>query len=75
MCLAGTVVASWSLTQEVAGSKYFTVMTNIFANEFIVFSENIWEKLNLFLSFISFSICYQTESVYLWGDVIAYVTK
>ena len=28
MCLAGAVVASWSLTQEVAGSSPFTVMTN-----------------------------------------------
>ena len=26
MCLAGTVVASWSLTQEVAGSSPFIVM-------------------------------------------------
>ena len=26
MCLAGSVVASWSLTQEVAGSNPFTVM-------------------------------------------------
>ena len=30
MCLAGAVVASSSLTQEVAGSIPFTVMTNIF---------------------------------------------
>ena len=30
MCFAGTVVASWSLTQEVADSIPFTVMTNIF---------------------------------------------
>ena len=29
MCLAGPVVASWSLTQEVAGSSPFTVMKNI----------------------------------------------
>ena len=29
MCLAGTVVASWSLTQEVTGSSLFTVMANI----------------------------------------------
>ena len=29
MCLADAVVASWSLTQEVAGSSPFTVMTNI----------------------------------------------
>ena len=29
MCIAGAVVTSWSLTQEVAGSSIFTVMTNI----------------------------------------------
>ena len=34
-CLAGAVVACWSLTQEVAGSSPFTVMTNIFVTEFI----------------------------------------
>ena len=43
MYLAGAVVASWSLTQEVAGSspfndKYF------FVTEFAEFSENILEK-------------------------------
>ena len=31
---AGAVVASWSLTQVVAGSSSFTVMTNIFVTEF-----------------------------------------
>ena len=46
MRLAGTVVAYWSLTQEVAGSNPFTVMTNIFATGFAEFSENIWGKLN-----------------------------
>ena len=30
MCLAGAVVASWSLIQEVADSSPFTVMTNNF---------------------------------------------
>ena len=41
MCLAGAVVASWSLTQEVAGSSPFTVMTNIFVTEFSeTFSKN-----------------------------------
>ena len=39
MCLTGTVVASWSLTQEVAGSSPFTVMTNIFVTQFAEFSE------------------------------------
>ena len=38
VCLAGTVVVFWSLTQEVAGSSPFSVMTNIFVTEF---SENI----------------------------------
>ena len=30
MCLTFAVVASWSLTQEVAGSNHVTVMTNIY---------------------------------------------
>ena len=34
MCVPGTLVASWSLTQEVAGSSPFTVMTNILVTEF-----------------------------------------
>ena len=42
MCPAGAVVASWSLTQDVAGSSPFTGMTNNFVSEF---SEKIWEKL------------------------------
>ena len=41
MCLAGTVVAFWSLTQEMTGFNPFTVMTNIFVSEFAEFSENI----------------------------------
>ena len=45
MCLADTVVVSWSLMQEIAGSIPFTVMTNIFVTEFAKFSESIWGKL------------------------------
>ena len=42
MCLAGALVAPWSITQEVAGSSSFTVMTNILdAHEFTEFSEKI----------------------------------
>ena len=41
MCLAGIVVASWSLTQEISGLIPFTVMTNIFVDEFSEFRENI----------------------------------
>ena len=33
MGLAGAVVASWSLTQEVAGSNPFIIMTNIIVTE------------------------------------------
>ena len=36
MCLAGAVVASWSLMQEMAGSSLFTVMTNIFVSKFML---------------------------------------
>ena len=41
MCLAYAVVASWYLTQEVAGLSHFTVMTNISVIEFAEFIENI----------------------------------
>ena len=45
MCLVGAVVASWSLTHEVAGSSLFTVMRIIFVSELAEFNGNIWEKL------------------------------
>ena len=51
ICLAGSVVASWSLMQEVEGSNPFTVMTNIFVTEFAKFSENIKEKLQWFIGY------------------------
>ena len=41
MCLAGTLKASKSLLQEMAGLSPFTVMTNIFVTEFAKFSLNI----------------------------------
>ena len=41
MCLAGTLITSWSLTQQVASLSPFTVMTNIFVTEFSEFRENI----------------------------------
>ena len=39
MCLAGAVVAFWSLTQVVAGSSPFTVMITIFVTEFAEFTK------------------------------------
>ena len=36
MCFVGTVVVSWSLTQEVAGFDHFSVMTNILSLRFAV---------------------------------------
>ena len=47
LCLAGAVVASWSLTQEVAGSSPLTVMTNIFVTEFAEFREKHLGKTQL----------------------------
>ena len=45
MCLAGTVVASWSLIPGVAGSSPFAVKANIFslnlANSVKTFRENL----------------------------------
>ena len=41
LCLTGAVVASWSLTQEVAGLNPFTLMTNNFVIEFPDFSKII----------------------------------
>ena len=46
MCLADTVVASCSSTQEMAGSSPFTGITNNFVTEFSEFRENIYGKLN-----------------------------
>ena len=44
--LAGAVVASWSLTQVVAGSSPFTVMTNIFVSEFSeTFKKNCYQMI------------------------------
>ena len=41
MCLTGTEVTSWSLTQEVRDLNPFTAITNIFVSEFIeTFSKN-----------------------------------
>ena len=39
VCLAGAMIAAWSLTQEVTGLNPFTVMTNIFVIEFSEFSD------------------------------------
>ena len=47
MCLAVTVVASWSLIQEVPGSNPFTVMINIVVTEFAEFSENLLGKAQM----------------------------
>ena len=64
MCLAGAVVASWSLMQEVAGSNAFTVMTNIFVAEF---SEDIQEKLHCLTKWASLTCsckCKTFKSLY-----------
>ena len=47
ICLAGDVVASRSLTQEVAGLSPFTVMTNTFVTDFHELNENNSGKTQL----------------------------
>ena len=42
MCLAGAVVACWSLTQVIASSSPFTVMPNIFVTELAEFSDTLF---------------------------------
>ena len=54
VCLAGAVVASLSLTQEVAGSSPFTVMTNIL-------SLNLLNSVKTFRN--NFSTCWVTQRV------------
>ena len=62
MCHAGTVVASWSLTQKVAGLSPFTVMTNILSlnSDTQISSKtevNSYAKTNMYLTSIYHS-CY-----------------
>ena len=40
LCPIGAVIASWSLTQEMAGSSPFTVMTNILSLNSVNIKEN-----------------------------------
>ena len=56
MCPAGAVVASWSLTQEVAGLCRFTVMTNILVTE-LAFMENSIEVPNEWRSIVFSLFC------------------
>ena len=44
-CLAGALVACRSLTQEMASSSPFTVMTNIFVTEFV---EHLGKMINCY---------------------------
>ena len=62
MCLAGAVVACWSLTQEVAEWQVqVLLMSSIFVTEFAEFSEKHLEKTLLKLtgqvSTITFQSC------------------
>ena len=52
ICLVGAVVASWSLTQEVAGSRPFTVMTIFFITEFSE-SRETFRKNSIVLKYLS----------------------
>ena len=46
MCLAGAVVASMSLTQDVAGSNLFTLVTNILSQNLLYSVKTFRENSN-----------------------------
>ena len=56
MYLAGTVVASWFLTQDVAGLNTFAVIKNILVTNGSKFNENNLGKLNLFVHQLTFGL-------------------
>ena len=69
MCLVGTVVAWWSLNEEMANSSLFTVMTNIFwetfrrnSNVFINTAQMTNRMLKL-IQFLAAVICQQIEQI------------
>ena len=51
MCLAGAVLASWSLREAVAGSSPFAVMTNIFVTEFTELNETFRKSSSVIVWF------------------------
>ena len=64
MCLAGAVVAFWSLTQEMTCLNPFTALTNILVTECSDVNENILGKVKymLFTNSLRLSLNY-TDSV------------
>ena len=56
MCLAGTVVSSWSLTQEMTGSNAFTVMSNILVTELSEFNESFRENSNKYVNLFAHNL-------------------
>ena len=56
MCLTSAVVASWSLTQEMTGSKPFTVMKNILVIELSELRETLRENSNISVTSCNFTL-------------------
>ena len=60
ICLAGVVLASWSLAQEMKGLNSFVVIiviTNNFVTEFRKFNENMKRNLQCPELLVSFNKC------------------
>ena len=87
MCLAGAVIASWSLTQEMTGSSHFTVMTNIFtgtAREGNVFTccvchsvqeSALWPALGHCSSLLIYSVTVTARSVRILLEYFLVITE
>ena len=58
LCFAGTLVACWFFTQEVAGSSPFIVMINTFVTEFSEISETF--RKNFIFILVQF---YESDTV------------
>ena len=65
MCPADTVVASWSLTQEMIGLNPFYCNANTFVSEFSESKENVERKVNYSSIFI-----FKTNTCCLSGETI-----
>ena len=66
MYLAGTVVASWSLTQEVVDSSPFTVMTSIFVAKFVEHLGTFMENSNDIFILLLYCIKIQKGFIFLF---------
>ena len=70
MCLAGTVVISWALTEKVVGSSSFTVMTKYYSANSV--TKIICHYSEFSETFKNSNIQYPTTSIISWKCCLAF---